>query len=479
MVRRHPAAPFFHPHSILLKPASLHQRQFRDSLLSVDRSIKMTTIHSHTRFAESWIEVSSQPSSSSLSSAAADDANPAALGVQFDQYGRRRRRLLRVDPDAALGLLGRRRSETGGSSQEEYEESESESDRILTSSNENIGDRAMSAASPQAMPSPRPKSISEEYDEEDDDDDDDENATALGVAIDPPAFTPPPNAFSHPARRSAYHTQQTRSQESRTSYFPARRASPSRRHSANSYPSRGSRTNHTPYDLISNHQSDHDAALRASLSTLLSCAAAARGLPKDDQRFTGHQRGSNLASGPSNRIEPSALRLVSQSALPTPQALASNEPASTQPAPSSSSDLPQLPPRPRPSSLSRDRSKRKASPSAKDRAGTGGSHKKRTRSHGPSPRQDNAAVVSTSATGAELVHPTLMTWVMSAGIVILFSAISFSAGYAMGREVGRLEVGGAMQEEGIVCGREVGKGLRRLRWGTGAAAGGLSVIRTT
>ena len=32
---------------------------------------------------------------------------------------------------------------------------------------------------------------------------------------------------------------------------------------------------------------DHDAALRASLTTLLSCAAAARGLPKRNQNGIG------------------------------------------------------------------------------------------------------------------------------------------------------------------------------------------------
>ncbi|RMJ24978.1 hypothetical protein PHISP_04141 [Aspergillus sp. HF37] len=34
-----------------------------------------------------------------------------------------------------------------------------------------------------------------------------------------------------------------------------------------------------------------------------------------------------------------------------------------------------------------------------------------------------------------------MTWVISAGVVVLFSAISFSAGYMLGREVGKTETG--------------------------------------
>lgn len=33
-----------------------------------------------------------------------------------------------------------------------------------------------------------------------------------------------------------------------------------------------------------------------------------------------------------------------------------------------------------------------------------------------------------------------MTWVISTGVVVIFSAISFSAGYVLGREVGRTEM---------------------------------------
>lgn len=73
------------------------------------------------------------------------------------------------------------------------------------------------------------------------------------------------------------------------------------------------------------------------------------------------------------------------------------------------------------------------------------------------------------------VSPTIMTWVISAGVVVLFSAISFSAGYMLGREVGRTEVG--MMGDGVPgprpstgCGQEaVRGGLRKLRWGSAAA----------
>jgi hypothetical protein len=76
------------------------------------------------------------------------------------------------------------------------------------------------------------------------------------------------------------------------------------------------------------------------------------------------------------------------------------------------------------------------------------------------------------------VSPTLMTWVVSAGVVVLVSAISFSAGYVTGKEAGRAEVlgelGAGVTEAGR-CGRDAmvegaGRGLRRLRWTDAASS---------
>jgi hypothetical protein len=73
----------------------------------------------------------------------------------------------------------------------------------------------------------------------------------------------------------------------------------------------------------------------------------------------------------------------------------------------------------------------------------------------------------------EEISPTLLTWVVGAGVLVLVSAISFSAGYVTGREVGRAETS-ALGEVGSVagsCGQDIGtKGLGLRRW-TGAAAG--------
>ena len=379
----------------------------------------MATVYSFDHYTESWIEVSSQPSSSSLSSAAADDAGPTGIRPQYDNQGRRRRRLGRNEP-LPHGVPVRRAS-VAGSSQEEYEESESESDRIMTSSNEALDPNLSEGIN---SPPGLTTSASEDTSSKNAEDDDDENATALGVVTNEPVFTPQPNAFSHPPQ--SYSTRHTRSLETRTSYFAAHRTSPHRRPAVHSYPSRA-RTSHTPYNMLApSHTTDHDAALRASLSTLLSCA---RALPKRENHST---------QTVSNRVEPSGLRLVPESEI------------TREPAP------PILPPRPfvrrhnsATSLSSNEKGKRKASTS-KDRSHRDSRSKKR-RANSPGREQQ--------------IAPTLMTWVVSAGVVVLFSAISFSAGYVVGREVGRFEAGTMAGRDGIGCGKEVGRGFRRLRWG--------------
>jgi len=79
---------------------------------------------------------------------------------------------------------------------------------------------------------------------------------------------------------------------------------------------------------------------------------------------------------------------------------------------------------------------------------------------------------------AALISPTLLTWVMSAGVVVLVSVVGFGAGYVIGREVGRQEVLSGLNASTLVdggsCGREVARGstgsLRRFKWGIGGAA---------
>ncbi|KAJ5274254.1 hypothetical protein N7497_004850 [Penicillium chrysogenum] len=411
------------------------------------------------RSEDSWIDVSSQPSSSSFSSAATnEDIITTGLQVEYGegrahQRRNRRRRLqhLAAITTAQVDYASRDASQAN-SSQEEYEESESESDRVLSSSNEDIIRPTLPAALSARSAPPSSGSDAAPSDDEDD------TSTALGMGISPSPFVPQPNIFTHPPARSEPGWTTRRSQPnvpSTSSHRASRRGS---------YPSpqssRRTQYQHSPYNMISpSHHADHDAALRASLSTLLSCAAAARGLPKNENRP------SPTPAAPSEAGQPASFRLVGASVAMGEES--SDEETSSSPRyPESGPSIGAPQRHARAPAVSSDpavaKAKRRSS-SPKDR-GTASKKSRRVS------MTDPAATVS----------PTIMTWVISAGVVVLFSAISFSAGYMIGREVGRAEVG--MMGDGVPgprpsvgCGQEaVRGGLRKLRWGS-AAAGSASL----
>ena len=417
-------------------------------------------------YIDSWIEVSSQPSSSSLSSATTnDDIITTGLRVQQTEPGpyqhrNRRRRLqnLASGPTAQVDYSPREPS----SSQDEYEESESESDRVLSSSNEDmnrqpVGHRLQTGpflSTSDAAPSS----------------DDDDASTALGLRISSSPFVPQPNAFSHPpATQDPSWTRAIEPHRSHPNMLPRpTRRTATRRNSMASTRSRRQQQQqqqqqqqHSPYNMISpSHHADHDAALRASLSTLLSCAAAARGLPKSEPQ--------PARDVPSN-MQPSTFRLVPESVAMGDESEGENQscteaistarvqqPNSMQ----SAESYPTVTAGPT------SRAKRRSS-SSKDRSSQRQSVPKRSR---------RTSFAESSAPAS----PTIMTWVISAGVVVLFSAISFSAGYMLGREVGKTESGGLGTVLGdgssgrTGCGRETVKGsLKRLRWGTAAAGSGI------
>lgn len=325
---------------------------------------------------DSWVEISSLPSSSSLSSTSNDIIT---TGLQIQPRDRRMSRQLQAS--AHLASSQPRSTSATGSSQDEYEESESDSDRALSSSNEDIS--------------------------QDDNADDDDTSTALGIGSMGRVFTPQPNAFSHPPS--------SQGQLVTDSYFPAGPASASDRPSIDRTITQRSyqrQSQPKPRVTASSYQPDHDAALRASLTTLLTCAAAVRPKGTADSRAT--------ATRPS--AHPTSLRLVSESELESPS-----------------------PPR---QTTSLKQTKRKSRESSKER-------------HAKKVRAAKGAVASD-----ELISPTLASWMISAGVVLVFSAISFSAGYAWGHEVGRMEselgvAGGNCSREAL---RGSGTGLRRLRW---------------
>jgi hypothetical protein len=371
------------------------------------------------RHLDSWIEISSQPSSSSLSSAA-DEIVTTGLRVHQMPASYRRRRQ-RPGRPSRLNIASRAGSAGPASSQEEYEESESDDDdHGITSSGEGLT----------LLPT-HVRDVTVESS------DDDENRTAVNYPINNDnVFTPQPNAFSHPSGHSARYA----SQPVPGSYFPAQ---PERRHSArHSYPSRtAARVQHSPFNMLSpNHNAaaDHEAALRASLSTLQSFAAAARGLPKSSSRAT-----ADPAPPASNRIQTNTLRMVPASVLEqnSPLLAPATEPT-FQPTIRRTSTS---------TSASADIRSTKSEAKRKGASGRGSSKERRLIKK----RRNSGAVY-----GADdmIVSPTLFTWVVSVGVVVVFSAISFSAGYSMGKEAGRFEAGMPGSAEGATaCAREAGK----------------------
>jgi len=379
---------------------------------------------------DSWVEISSQPSSSSLSSAN-DEIVTTGLRVQHEPR-QRRRRVVRPGAPSTLQNVARSSSIGGTSSQDEYEESESESDRVMTSSGEgpyiaNILPRNAHASQAQAIHHAPNESS------------DDENRTAINYPIHTGGFTPQPNAFTHPP--SVGHTRNA-SQPVPGSYFPSPSSRPSTRRSLPSqdHPS----ISHLPQNILSpsyNAAAHHDEALRSSLNTLLSCAAAARNLSKPNAKILSQQT-QQVPRG--NRVDPMSFRLIPESALPQQQ---TQQPTATIQEPTfkptlrrASTSTTSNSPSPATDRITKDLhlTKRKSSPSKSRRS----SPAKKSR-HASS---DPAAI-----------SPTLLTWVVSAGVVVVLSAISFSAGYSLGREAGRLEAegfGGGLVDLG--SGREAG-----------------------
>jgi hypothetical protein len=419
-------------------------------------------MYSLRHYTDSWIEISSQPSSSSLSSAGDHDIVTTGLQVQQTVAVHRKRRR-RVPATASTGMRHKRPSSAAGSSQDEYEESESESDKILSSSNEELDSKEKV---------PHIIATLERAAEDEDD-----NLTAIGTGTsDNNVFTPQPNAFSHPPSSQGNPSiggATAGSTATPDSYFPT--ASPTAstpsstrlssnptitpRHIQSSRPrlsqaqsSQGA-SSHAPYNAFAashNYRPDHDAALRASLSTLLSCAAAVRGSPK--QHESSIQPAANRPVGSSS--QPTTFRLVpgshfhNDSEPPARPSLAMRYP----PAPVSGSS---------------------ASPPSSPKQAATAKRKAREQSKDRNTKKSRSAVRSGSGTDDTIISPTLMSWMISAGVVLVFSAISFSAGYAWGKEVGRFEGAAGMGTEGVSCGREVmrsGTGLRRLRWTAGSTS---------
>ncbi|KAL7945950.1 hypothetical protein V8C42DRAFT_47972 [Trichoderma barbatum] len=380
-----------------LHGASLHQRRYDENT-------------------DSWVEVASQPSSSSLSSIG-DEIVTTGLRVG-SSYNRRRR----VQASArSVPRLQTTIPITGTGSQDEYDESDSEEDHVLSSSTENM--------------QPSPEEDMEDTDGESDGDD----GTALGRGHNQPGFRPQPNAFSHPpSHQRSYSSNAAMSPHPHGDF--TRPSFSQRSHT---------RVQRGPSFMSPSVREDNDAALRASLTTLLSCAAAARGLPKSKEE-TEAQRAAQTGVGSSS--QPMEFRFVPEMEL------------------EEGSEKPQLAP-----AVAAPAKHQQASPARSPSRTRAPSEKtKRVVSTARNPRAIKKKKTATAAVVAEetLISPTLLTWVVSAGVVVLVSVVGFGAGYVIGREVGRQEglaasVGSvndtASSSRDVI--RSSGGGLRRFRWG--------------
>ncbi|KAK7951296.1 uncharacterized protein PG986_007024 [Apiospora aurea] len=385
------------------------------------------------RDVESWVEVSSHPSSSSVSSAGDEIVTTGLLvGVACtpQSYNHLYVQQQQQQQQASRAVQS---SQAGTSSQEEYEESETDSDPVITSSTENITSVHIPGSTPlrnvyHAAP--------ETSDEEEDDDD---HATALGTRRPSEPFRPQPNAFSHPPSHLQHR-------HSTSSGIPQNHPRPS--FSQRSSTARVDRR--APNLMSPSYQADNDAALRASLTTLLSCAAAARGRDKDGDKELGDR------TDPAG-TQPMNLRFVPESELmpPTHRPVAQGRVLRADPAPTASGSSKEAAP-------GSEKGKRAATPTPPSKQ----------------PRAVKKKKTASSNVEDALISPTLLTWVVSAGVVVLVSVVGFGAGYVIGREVGRQETlsnlgagnASAAVTEGGSCGREVirssGGTLRRFRWGS-------------
>lgn len=363
----------------------------------------LSTPDNSTESANSWVEIGSHLSSSSLSSS---DIVTTGLRVEQPIVKRQRRRLAPQPLEPSTLRHNAVIRPQSSSSLGDYDESDSEFDRVLTvSAEEQAVFKVPADADEVAVISG------------------DDQMTLLLPANQ--SFTPQTNAFNH----SSPMTNRSR---------PLAR--PRTRHS---YAGHEARSQHGPFDLLSpsvDAAAHTEAALRTSLNTLLSCAAAARSFPKGVPR--------QISPSPRPRqdvIRPSTLRLIPESQLPG-RSGASPHSYETHFRPTIRTLSTGT------SSYESDAHKRKPLTLGKDRR----QNKRRRRS----------SLASSSA--EEMISPTIFAWVVSAGVVVIIGALGFSAGYAIGKEAGATEAAAwsGAASDAKSCAREAARssmGLQRLR----------------
>ncbi|KAI5306722.1 hypothetical protein KEM56_007458 [Ascosphaera pollenicola] len=521
---------------------------------------------------DSWVEVSSRPSTSSMSSSVVDEEEGiVTMGLQVQQQRRqdllRRRARLGVQANVetstsqagtAAGTTTTSSAGTGNSQNayeqghqeneddNEHEANSSDSDHAMSSSTEDLASPTsrdmffLSRGNSTTNSSASASVISSELDEYDNDDDDDDDMdvddsddeTALGPTN--PSYTrvegfkPQPHVFSQftsptPSPQNHHHhhhqQQQHRSRPNPPSRLSSQtirglgtRPSPSvsRPRLAASIVSPGTTAQrpqqqqqqqqpHSPltaiYPSSARNQDDHDAALRASLSTLLSCA---RGLASNDvvpQQNTpsANETAAAVVSAAPTTPVPGMLRLVPESVAMARQAEGNERTGrrtETNPAamkdgqgqgqaratPTATSSRQQSP----------SSAKKRSAPQTAQAVRASSRQVKRRQSPSSLKRRrtssENASMMQTAY--HQFLSPTILSYIVGGALIV-----AFSAGFALGRRSGRLESSagmidfesgggttasaGAVSEIGSGCKREGIRGiweLRKLGWlGTGSS----------
>lgn len=428
-----------------------------ESIARSDTSPPATSTSQNQRNDESWVEVASQPSSSSLSSIG-DEIVTTGLRVGAQSHPHRRRRLQHhYHQSMQQNVVSHAAAQTATSSQDEYTETESEGDHSMTSSTENMGarpttgniglERSQTAIGPGADFS---------------DSEDDDNGTALGRPSPAQGFRPQPNAFTHPPAHLSHRSYSTSS--AIPPHHPAARAQ--------SYSSHRSH-NRVRAGFMSPAYQDNDAALRASLTTLLSCAAAAKNLPGKRNVAAEPSSGEPvMGAGVGPGSQPMELRLVPESELGP-----GSSPVHVSPPPKQSSRIRQ------PTTRTTSNSSAQSAPlsiSSKEEKGKRAASTSQPNSQRAA-KKKKVSAASVDDSTVTWISPATLTWVLGTGVVLLVSVVGFGAGFVVGREVGRQDIlhtmgsGGAPMNPGAnttSCGGEVirstGSGtLRRWRWGSG------------
>lgn len=367
---------------------------------------------------DSWIEVSSQPSDDTYSSASGNEQ--VARGASRLSHRKKRLRRTEIFPGNSAP------SKAYDHHADDLSEVEMISSRSASSMSELSQHEEMGSSS-SAAGEEYDSSESEEADEED-------TGTMLGIG-----------QRAATSRRPAYGS------------YPGHSVHEFQRNLQN--PSQSFLRHRNPHSGTSSFRSqpatkaDHDEALMASLSTLLSCAAAARGLPKVASQHSGSSASpgmgpSRVAPMSSSRVQLDTLQLV-------PDQVMSEKDENRK--------LPGTPEAER--SRSRRTSITKTPPNEMVRAGAVNNKKRSSpkMSAAVTPRQRSASPRSRSCLTSALssADASLLTIAFSAGAVILLSAISFSAGYAMGKEVGKTEAEAALGLMGRNAVKEVQRGGTR------------------